>query len=400
MTDSDLPYARPYWDADEASALMTALESGFWTNGGQVARFEEALGRITGAPTVTLSSGTAALHAVLHVLGRQATGPRLLITPALNFAAAAASARLLGWDVAVADVTADDLTLCPVRLAELLDRVHRDYARIVVLPVHYAGHGADMPALSSLCDRYGADLVEDACHAVGGTYDGTLPIGSWPGSRAACFSFHPTKPVAAGEGGAVSTADPVLLDELRRLRNHDMRPVDAHDGDLGPWPYTIERPGMNLRLSEFNAAVGVAQAHRAEESRRERARLADRYHEALDGLPYVRVVPPRRRPGSAHHLFPVVFDVAALGLAKKDLLAGFLDRRIRCQVHYTPLHRLPAFADVPPRLRTPLTTVDTAFAGLVSLPLWRGMTDADCDRVVDAVTETVHGSTRRARGRS
>ncbi|MFJ9739186.1 DegT/DnrJ/EryC1/StrS family aminotransferase [Streptomyces sp. NPDC101166] len=399
MPEPELPYARPHWDAEEAAALMTTLESGFWTNGGQVPLFEEELRRLTGAPTVTLSSGTGAVHALLHELGRTVPGPKLLVTPTLNFAAAAASARLLGWDVGLCDVRADDLTVCPESLGDLLDRVHRDYAMTVVVPVHYAGHSADMTALTALCERYGADLVEDACHAAGATYDGTLPVGSWPGSRAAYFSFHPAKPIATGEGGAVSTADAGLLRALRALRNHNMEPAGEHTGDHDPWPYTIREPGLNLRLSEFHAAVGVVQAGRAEESRRERARLAARYHDLLDGLPFVRTVPGRRRTGSAHHLFPVVFDVEGLGTSKKDLLAAFLDRRIRCQVHYTPLHRLPAFADADPRLTTPFTAMDAAFPGLLSLPLWRGMTDDDCDRVVDAVTKIVHGSTP-ARGRA
>ncbi|MGR8011830.1 DegT/DnrJ/EryC1/StrS family aminotransferase [Streptomyces hypolithicus] len=394
MTGSDLPYARPYWDAGEAAALMVALESGLWTNGTQVVRFEEELQRITGAPTVAMSSGTGAVFALLHTLGRRVSGPKLLVSPTLNFAAGPASAQLLGWDVALCDVSADDLTICPESLGELLDRVHRDYARIVVLPVHYAGHSADMAALSAQCERYGADLVEDACHAVGGTYDGVLPVGSWPASVAAYYSFHPTKPIASGEGGAVSTTDPDLLRELRMVRNHNMSPVDEHTDDQGPWPYSITAPGMNLRLSEFNAAVGAVQAGRAEESRLARARLAQRYHRALDGLPFVRPVPGRRRTGSAHHLFPVVFDVEGLGMSKKEMLAGFVSRRIRCQVHYTPLHRLPAFAAVAPRLLTPFTTMDATFPGLVSLPLWRGMTDDDCDRVIRVVTETVHRSTQ------
>ncbi|WP_406397547.1 DegT/DnrJ/EryC1/StrS family aminotransferase [Streptomyces sp. NBC_00879] len=399
MTEPDLPYARPHWDAEEAVALMAALESGFWTNGSQVVRFEEELKRITGAPTVTMASGTSAIFALLHTLGRSVSGPKLLVSPTLNFAAGAASAKLLGWDIALCDVAADDLTLCPASLGDLLERVHGDYAKIVVLPVHYAGHSADMAALSAQCERYGADLVEDACHAVGGSYDGVLPVGSWPTSVAAYFSFHPTKPIAAGEGGAVSTADPDLLDELRLVRNHNMSPVDAHTDDHGPWPYSITVPGMNLRLSEFNAAVGAVQAGRAEESRLERARLVACYQERLDALPFVRAVPRRQRAGSAHHLFPVVFDVEGLGMSKKDLLCTFFSRGIRCQVHYTPLHRLPAFAGIAPRLRTSFTAMDAAFPGLVSLPLWRGMTDGDCDRVIGVVTEIVHRSTR-ALGRS
>ncbi|OIK02845.1 hypothetical protein BIV25_01160 [Streptomyces sp. MUSC 14] len=361
------------------------LESGSWTNGGQVTEFERELTRITGTPVVTMSSGTTAILALLHLLGEEVAGPKLLVTPTLNFAAGAASARLLGWEVGLCDVTASDLNVCPDSLAGLLDRVHRRYAKIVVLPVHYAGHPCDMAAVSAVCRRYGADLVEDACHAVGGHYgDPSAPIGSSEYSVAAYFSFHPVKPIASGEGGAIATRDERLLERLRRLRNHNMVPVPTHD-DCGPWPYDIEFPGMNLRLSEFHAAVGAVQARRAAQARRERARLAARYHEAFATLPAVRSVPGRQRDGSAHHLFPVVFDTRRLGLAKRDVLALFQERGIRCQVHYTPLHRLGAFRDRAREPRTEFPVMDEAFPGLLSLPLWYGLGDTDQDRVIDAV---------------
>ncbi|MFE6692125.1 DegT/DnrJ/EryC1/StrS family aminotransferase [Streptomyces sp. NPDC057743] len=385
---ADLPYAHPYWDDGEATALLDALRSGMWTNGSRVAEFERELTRLTGAPTLTLSSGTTAISALLRIVGERTPGPRLLVTPTLTFAAAPASARLLDWDVALCDVEADGLTLAPAALDALLHRVHRHYAVIVVVPVHYAGHTADLPALTALCTRYGADLVEDACHAIGGHYDDPrAPVGSWPGSLAAYYSFHPVKPVACGEGGAVATRDPALLERLRGLRNHNMTPLPDHPHDQAPWPYTIDTPGTNYRLSDFHAAVGTVQARRAEESRTERARLAERYHRAFAQLPAVRTVPGQQRPGSAHHLFPVVFDLAALGLSKRALLTAFRARRVHCQIHYSPLHRLDAFAGTPAQLRTEFPVADAVFPGLVSLPLWRGMRETDDqDRVIDIVT--------------
>ncbi|MFD7102019.1 DegT/DnrJ/EryC1/StrS family aminotransferase [Streptomyces celluloflavus] len=394
---ADLPYARPYWTDEESTALLDALHSGMWTNGSRVTEFERELTRLTGAPTVTLSSGTTAVSALLRLLGDRSPGPRLLVTPTLTFAAAPAAARLLGWDVALCDVEADGLTLAPAALADLLHRVHRHYAMIVVVPLHYAGHTADLSALTTLCARYGADLVEDACHAIGAHYgDPATPVGSWPGSLAAYYSFHPVKPLACGEGGAVATRDPALLERLRRLRNHNMTPLPDHPHDRAPWPYTIDTPGTNYRLSDFHAAVGTVQARRAEESRAERARLAERYHRAFAELPAVRTIPARQRPGSAHHLFPVVFDLAALGRSKRGLLAAFRARRVHCQIHYSPLHLLDAFAGTPARLRTDFPVADAAFPGLVSLPLWRGMRERDDqDRVIDIVTGLTRGRGNR-----
>ncbi|ARQ70753.1 DegT/DnrJ/EryC1/StrS family aminotransferase [Streptomyces marincola] len=380
-----LPYCRPHWDDAEIAALTETLRSGMWTGGRQVPAFEEALARLTGVPVVCTSSGTTAVYALLRALGERTGGPKLLISPTLNFAAGPASARLLGWDVALCDIEADDLTIDPDSLSELLARLGPRYGTVVVLPVHYAGHTCDMRRVAEVCAAAGAHLVEDACHAIGATYaDGGTPVGSWPGVTASYFSFHPTKPVAAGEGGAVASGDPALLRRLRELRNHGMVPPGDESAD-GPWPYDIAEPGLNLRISDLHAAVGLVQAARAEESRAERARLAARYHRALRAHPAVRTVPSERREGSAHHLFPVVFDTAALGLTRREVLRFFHDLNIRCQVHYTPLHRLRAFRGLPTRLRTSFAVADAVSKGLVSLPLWRGMTDRDQDRVIEAV---------------
>jgi dTDP-4-amino-4,6-dideoxygalactose transaminase len=398
---SDIPYARPYWNDEEERALLEVVRSGFWTNGGQVVAFERELGRIAGAPVVTTSSGTTAILALLHVLGADADGPRLLVTPALNFAACAASARLLGWDVGICDVLEDDLNISGTSLSQLLDEVGIHYARIVVVPVHYAGHAFDVSTIAAVCRQHGADLVEDACHAVGGMYANTSrPIGSSRESLATYFSFHPVKPIASGEGGAIATHDEALLAKIRRFRNHGMAPVGPSDDDSVPWPYDIEAPGSNFRLSEFHAAVGLVQARRVEQARQTREVQADRYHAALRGLPAVRAVPPARRTGSAHHLFPMVFDLDQLRLSKREVISFFRERQIFCQVHYTPLHRLEAFrsSTIP---EAGLPVVGTAHRGLLSLPLWYGLAESEQDRVIEAVEALVlkPGSVERTRSK-
>lgn len=388
----DIPYARPYWDDDEIAAVEEALRSGTWTNGTRVDVFERELAAVTGSPVVVLSSGTTAILGLLCALGRRSEGPRLLVTPSLNFAAGAAAARLLGWDVGLCDITKDDLTISPPSLQELLSRVAERYAQVVVLPLHYAGHACPMAAVSAVCKQFGAIIVEDACHAVGGHYaDTQTPIGSWPDSVAAYFSFHPTKPIAAAEGGAVASRERALIDELRLLRNHNMATVAPGD-DHSPWPYNIERPGLNLRLSDLHAAIGVVQTRRLAHSKLERRRLAARYYELLSTMPAIQPVPSQLREGSAHHLFPVVFDLGTLKLSKPEVIAFLHQRGIRVQVHYTPLHRLTAFGAINAPHCTSLAVTDAAFAGLVSLPLWYGMSDGDQDRVIAAIAELTHQS--------
>lgn len=387
-----IPYARPYWTEEEVDAVAETVRSGWWTSGKRVQQFEDGLRAATGAEeVVSVSSGTTALEALLTLVKRP--GARsLFITSSLNFAGGPAAARHAGYDTAFTDIDPRSLNMSASSLRALLERTRGTYDQVLVMPVHFAGIPAGMDALAAVCAAYGAELAEDACHALGGRYSENGPlIGSHPASLGAVFSFHPNKPVAAAEGGAVSVRDPELAARLRLYRNHNMdRSAAAWERSGGsgetpdPWFYAVEEPGRNLRLSELHAAIGHVQLNRLPESLERRRTLARRYQEAFastDGLVYLPAVDHGL---SGWHLFPVSFDLQALGLDRRAVFGYFAERGITLQVHYIPLHLQPAFRA---HLSAPagFPHLDTVAQGMVSLPLFHGLTDDEHRHVVDTV---------------
>jgi dTDP-4-amino-4,6-dideoxygalactose transaminase len=399
MTDP-IPYARPYWTAEEEAALVAVVRSGWWTAGATVERFEEALGEVTGAPEVVcVSSGTAAIHALLHLL-RRPGGRSLFVTSALNFVAGPAAAVQAGYDVALTDIDPATLNMSPCSLSGVLGRLAHRYQQIVVMPVHFAGLPADLDLLAGIAHRYEAELVEDACHALAARYSpGGAAVGAHPASLGAAFSFHPTKPVATGEGGAIALADRGLASRLRRYRNHNIQRAGlvspmAYDsnGQPNPWFYEVAEPGFNLRMSEFHAALGLVQLARLPESLRYRRILAERYRHSLAGLCGLRFVPAADDERSALHLFPVSFDLDHVGLSKRQIFSHYRNRGVALQVHYTPLYELPVFADLEANKGDTYPGVDQISPGLVSLPLFMGLTEAEQELVISITLDVLGGS--------
>jgi dTDP-4-amino-4,6-dideoxygalactose transaminase len=388
----------PYWDESEITALADVVRSGMWTGGEQTQAFEAALARTVGAEhVVCVANGTAALHAVLHLI-RPDRGRSLLVTPALNFLAGPAVAQQLGYDVAFTDIDPTTLNVDVGSLSTVLAAVAADYDHIVVMPVHFAGLPADIDGVLEAAATHDAVVVEDACHALPARYGPEGPlVGGHPGTIAAVFSFHPTKPVGAGEGGAVALADDALAGRLRHYRNHNMRREGTDpalsldtDGYRKPWYYQVDEPGHNARMSEFHAAVGRVQLARLPQSLARRQDLVDRYGEALNGHPRLHYIPKDVRGTSALHLFPVSFDLTGLGMTKRAIFEHYLRHGIAPQVHYTPLTEQPAFAGAHlPAAGFP--GLDHVSPGLLSLPLFYGMTDEEHQRALDATIDLLEG---------
>lgn len=384
-----VPVAQPESGSEELVALHQVLESGWWTGGKEVSAFEDDLCSVTGAAhAVALSSGTAAIYALLDALN--CTGPdSLVVTSSLNFAAVPASARRLGAEIALTDVDAATLNMSPGSLESLLNDVRARFRSVIVVPVHYAGLPADMPALRAVAHRFDAVLAEDACHVMGTRYTGSQHrVGSWPGSAGAVFSFHPNKPVAAGEGGAFVTHDAELASRVRLLRNHSLtrETVDSgHDGGRGPWYYEIHQPGMNFRMSEFHAAVARVQLGRNQASRSRRTAVVERYDELVDGLDWCARIHRDGNSESSHHLYPVVIDLEQLGTDKTAVFRYFAGRGIGVQMHYVPLHKQPFCTRSQWVTRYSYPVLDSVEKGLLSLPLFSHITVPQVDAVCSAL---------------
>jgi dTDP-4-amino-4,6-dideoxygalactose transaminase len=374
-------YGRQYVDDDDVRAVAAALRSERLTQGPAVPAFEQGLCRVTGAAhAVALSSGTSALHLSYLALG---VGPgHVVVTSANTFLATATAALWCGAEVRFVDVEPSSGNLDVRRLEEELGP---DPTRAVVVPVHFAGLPCDMQSLLELKRRHGFRLVEDAAHALGARWraDGRWwSPGEHPEVDAACLSFHPVKHVTTGEGGALVTQRRELAAVVRRLRSHGVDHEAGHGAFGEPeyrprWFQPMVSLGLNARLSDAQAALGLSQLGKLPEFLAARREIAARYREALCELELLW--PGDEGREHAWHLF--VLRTAA---GDRDaLMEALWSRGIHTQLHYYPVPYQPWFRQRYGARAYP-GAEDHARRSL-SLPLHPGLSEADEERVIEAV---------------
>lgn len=381
-----LPYGRQCIDEADIAAVVEVLRGDFLTTGPTVDAFEAAFAAAVDAPhAVACSSGTAGLHLAMMALG---IGPGdVVVVPTVTFLASANCAVYVGAEVVFADIDPETGLTTPAAIADAVTRAGRDRVKAIVA-VHLNGHCVDVAALAAAFPEI--PIVEDACHALGATAAGAV-VGSCPHAAITMFSTHPVKTVATGEGGVLTTRDPVLDERLRRFRNHGMvREPDRFEdvsagfdpeGRPNPWYYEMPEPGFNYRLSDIHAALGLAQIGRLPAFVARRRALRERYDAALGRCgPSVRALPTAPDCQPAWHLSVAMIDFAGLDVARGTVMRRLREAGIGTQVHYVPVHRQPYFRRHAP---TPdLPGAEAYYARCLSLPLFPTMEDGDVDRVV------------------
>lgn len=368
-----LPYGMPSVDESDVEAVGAAVRGGWLTAGPTARRFEAALGEYAGGVgCVSVSSGTAALHAAYAAAGLR-PGDEVVTTP-MTFVATASTAALHGARVVFADVEEETGNLDPAAARAALTPRTR-----VVTAVDYAGHPAEYDQLRKLAADAGVLLFDDAAHAIGSTYRGA-PVGTL--ADLTTFSFFPTKNLTTGEGGAVAGADQELVDRVRRFANHGMvrEPDRLRHPEEGGWHQEVHGFGLNYRLSDVLCGLGLSQLGRLPRFKAGRARLAARYHALLADTPGLRL--PVRRPwvDPVWHLYPI----RVLGGRRREVYQRMRSAGIGVQVNYLPVYRHPVFEELGYR-RGACPRAEAFYAEQLSLPLYPDLTDSAQDRVVEAL---------------
>ena len=349
--------ARPDVGEAELAAVAEVVATGMLTMGPKVGELECAIAGACGtADAVVLSSGTAALHLAMMALG---VGPGdEVIVPAYTFPATANAVGLCGGHAVIVDVDPDTFNLDIAQVAAAVTARTK-----AVIAVHLFGRPVEWEELQTAVPQE-VSLVEDAAGALGARYRGT-PCGAL--GVMGCLSFHPRKIVTTGEGGAVTTDDAELADAIRRFRHHG---IVTH-GD-----YDIPEPGLNYRLPDLLCAIGIPQVARLEELLAARERVAGWYTERLEHL----VLTPSAAEGDRHGRQAYVIQLDRRDEALKTLRA----EGIEVQVGTYALHHLGAYRD-----QGPFPGADRAFARALALPLATSMSEAECDRVAQALARFI-----------
>ena len=371
-----LPFALPDIGEAEIAEVVDTLRSGWVTTGPKARRFEDDFTAFLGDPSLhslAVNSATAGLHLALEACG---IGPGdEVITTTHTFTATAEVVRYLGADVKLVDI--DPATLCidPAAVERAIGPKTK-----ALMPVHYGGLAADMPALLDIARRHGLRVIEDAAHALPATSDGRL-IGTL-GSDATVFSFYANKTITTGEGGMVVTRDAGMAARMRTMRLHGMSrdAFDRFTAKVPSWYYEIVAPGFKYNLTDIAAAIGIHQLRRADEFRARREAIAMQLNDGLAGLPVV--LPPAATSGEIHawHLYVLrLADAAPLG--RDALIEQLFAAGIGCSVHYIPLHLQPYWRDRYGLAAADFPHSQHAYERMLSLPIYPRMSDGDVGRV-------------------
>lgn len=392
-----MPYGRQRIDNDDIEAVVAVLRSDYLTTGPVVDAFETAFAETVGARhAVAVSSGTAALHLTALAAGLEEGD--VAIVPAVTFLATANAARYAGAEVVFADVDPDTGLMTPETFEDAIARGAGRRIRAVI-PVHLNGQSADMRAIAEIAARHDMKVIEDACHALGASYEsagGNAPskVGGCAHSDMAMFSGHPIKAVAMSEGGIVTTNDDALNDRLRVLRNHGMqREPDAFTeteqafdatGAANPWYYEMHEIGFNFRASDVHCALGLSQLRKLDGFIEKRVALVDRYRSALRRLaPLVEPLALTGQGSPAWHVAVALIDFKSADIERASVMKRLRSEGIGTQVLYIPLYHQPyyrkRYGDIS------LSGAERYYARALSLPLFVDMTDADVDQIVDAL---------------
>lgn len=380
---SFIPYGRQDISQEDINAVVEVLTSDYLTQGPRVPEFEDCVARYVGvSDAVAVNSATSALHIACMALGL-GEGDWLWTSPN-TFVASANCGLYCGASVSFVDINPQTYNMDTEALRQKLSKakVEGNLPKVVV-PVAFAGQSCDMKKIHELSLEYGFKIIEDASHAIGGNYL-DKKIGASIYSDITIFSFHPVKIVTTAEGGMALTNDKHLAEKMRLARSHGITrdtQTMTQEPD-GPWYYQQTELGLNYRMTEMQAALGISQMKRIDDFVARRHQLANRYDQLLSGLP-LRTPYQAADSYSGYHLYPIVLD------NKEKRLAVFNAMRaanIGVNVHYIPVHTQPYYKALGHKVGD-YPQSELYYAGAISLPMYATLSDIEQDFVVKTLKE-------------
>ena len=373
-----IPFNKPHATGREFAYIQQAIDAGHLSGNGPFDRrcgawLEERIGCRRAFLT---ASGTSALEMAALLAG---VGPGdEVVMPSFTFVSSASAVALRGATPVFVDVRPDTLNLDERAVADAVTERTR-----AIMPVHYAGVGCAMGELTAIAERHGLVVIEDAAHGIMASWDGR-PLGSF--GALGCLSFHETKNLTCGEGGALLVNDDTLVERAEVVQEKGTDRSRFFRGEVDR--YTWVDLGSSFLASEINSAFLWAQFDEAERITADRMRIWRGYHERLeplerDGL-LRRPVVPAEAEHNAHMYYVLLPDRAA----RDALIADMSARGVHTVFHYVPLHSSPAGERLG-RVSGPLPVTDDVSGRLVRLPLWPDLTEEQVEHVCHALAQSL-----------
>lgn len=390
-----IPYGRQNITQEDIDAVVEVLKSDFLTQGPNIRNFEDAFAGYVGSKyAIAVSNATAALHLCTIALNVK-HGDKVITSP-ITFVASANCVQYCGGEIIFADIDKKSYLLDINEVRKLLEA---DKGKKIkgIIPVDFAGRVVNMQEFRKLADEFNCWIIEDACHAPGGSFinssDEKILAGSGIYADLAIFSFHPVKHIACGEGGMITTNDETLYKRLLNLRTHGIVKDDSQyinsiefAGGITTYPLwymEMQELGYNYRLTDFQAALGISQLKRADEGLNRRKEIAKTYFEAFKNHPKIKGQ-SGFEDENAYHLYIIEVE------NRKELYDYLSCENIFCQVHYIPVHTFPYYKNLGFKLGD-YPNAEKYYTQCLSLPMYPTLKIEEQVFVINCINTFLNG---------
>lgn len=407
-----IPYSRQHIDKEDIREVVKVLKSDFITQGPKIPEFEKSLAAYCGSKyTVVFNSGTAALHGAYFALDLS-EGDEFITSP-ITFVATANAGLYLGAKPIFVDVEPGTGNIDMFKIEKKISKKTK-----LLVPVHYAGHPVDLEKISMIARKHNLFVVEDACHALGAKYreqraksnerkkEDWIKIGSCKYSDMTVLSFHPVKHITTGEGGAVLTNNEESYKKLLMFRNHGITKdkkqftnynnyhnydIYSSNKNLSPhipdWYHEMQFLGYNYRMTDIQAALGVAQLKKLDSFLEIRRKIAEVYNKAFKDNPWFDIPVHKDYALSSYHLYPIKLKDTYKD-KKREIFSKLRKEGLGVQTHYMPVYRHPYYRNL--KYKKGLCPVaEDFYQREISIPVYPGMTNGNINYVIQTVLNNI-----------
>tara|TARA_B110000238_G_C16142671_1_gene447261 strand:- start:8902 stop:10047 length:1146 start_codon:yes stop_codon:yes gene_type:complete len=372
-----ISYGRQAIEQDDIDAVVKTLTGDFLTQGPKVKEFEEKFAEYVGVKyAVAVNNATSGLHLSVLAMGLK-KGERVITTP-ITFAATANCVRYVGGEVWFSDIEKDSYLMSLESTKKLIESKPRGFFKGII-PVDFAGLPLDLEAFRTLANEHNLWIIEDACHAPGGSFTDSKGMvqkcGNGNYADIGIFSFHPVKHIACGEGGMITTNSEKILKKLTSLRTHGITKENM-EANHGGWFYEMQELGYNYRLTDFQSALGITQLVKNKKGVQKRNEIASVYKEAFKSK--IKFQSLGKGTVNAYHLFVIEVE------DRKGLYDYLKEHNIFAQIHYIPVHTLPYYKNIGYD-GSDLINAENYYANCISLPMFPTLTSEEQKFVIEKV---------------
>jgi len=381
-----IPYGKQDINQQDIDAVIDVLKSDYLTQGPQVPLFEKTINEIVKANySVAVNSATSALHIACLALG---VGKEDVVwTSPITFVASANCVLYCGASIDFVDIDAATYNLSTVALEKKLKQAAlENNLPKVIIPVHLAGQSCDMQKIHQLSLQYGFNIIEDASHAIGATYQ-DAPIGNCQYSDITVFSFHPVKIVTTAEGGIATTNSSELAQKMQLLRSHGITRDDSlmTDESHGDWYYQQLELGFNYRMSELHAALGISQLKRLEKFVENREAKATLYNKKLAKLP-ITLPYQSGSTQSSWHLYVIRLQLDKINKTHQAIFNGLREAGILVNLHYIPVHLQPYYQKLGFKIND-FPIAEQYYKEAISIPLFAQLSESEQNYIIQTLEQ-------------